>query len=58
MSQITCTTENWISPILFIEYDSTVILGIAALVTTISGACYIVRQKLRIDLSIDHPEEP
>jgi uncharacterized membrane protein (DUF373 family) len=33
------------------EYDSTVILGIAALIITISGAYYIVRRKLRIDLS-------
>lgn len=38
------------------EYDSTVILGIAALIITISGAYYIVRQKLRIDLTGDHPE--
>jgi uncharacterized membrane protein (DUF373 family) len=40
------------------EYDSTVILGIAALIITISGAYYIVRQKLRIDLTGDHPEKP
>jgi uncharacterized membrane protein (DUF373 family) len=33
------------------DYDSTVILGIAALIITISGAYYIVRGKLRIDLS-------
>ena len=40
------------------EYDSTVILGIAALIITISGAYYIVRQKLRIDLAGDHPKQP
>ena len=40
------------------EYDSTVIIGIAALIITISGAYYIVRQKLRIDLTGDHPEKP
>jgi len=33
------------------EYDSTVLIGIAALILTISGAYYIVRRKLRIDLS-------
>ena len=32
-------------------YDSTVVIGIAALIITISAAYYIVRRKLRIDLS-------
>lgn len=33
------------------EYDSTILIGIAALILAISGAYYIVRRKLRIDLS-------
>jgi uncharacterized membrane protein (DUF373 family) len=40
------------------EYDSVVILGIAALIITISGAYYIVRQKLRVNLSCDLPKKP
>jgi uncharacterized membrane protein (DUF373 family) len=36
-------------------YDSTTIIGIAALIITISGAYYIVRRKLRVDLSVDRP---
>jgi uncharacterized membrane protein (DUF373 family) len=41
------------------EYDSTVLIGIAALILTIAGAYYIVRRKLRIDLSAncDVPRE-
>lgn len=35
----------------FKEYDSLVILGIAALILTISLSYYIVRRKIRIDLS-------
>ncbi len=33
------------------EYDTTILIGIAALIVTISGAYYIVRRKLRIDLA-------
>jgi len=33
------------------EYDTTILIGIAALILAISGAYYIVRRKLRIDLS-------
>ena len=33
------------------EYDTTVLIGIAALILAISGAYYILRRKLRIDLS-------
>jgi uncharacterized membrane protein (DUF373 family) len=36
-------------------YDSTTIIGIAALIITIAGAYYIVRRKLRVDLSIERP---
>lgn len=35
------------------EYSSTTIIGIAALIVAISGAYYIVRRKLRIDLACD-----
>jgi uncharacterized membrane protein (DUF373 family) len=35
------------------EYDSVVILGIAALIITISVSYYIVRRKLRVDLCND-----
>ena len=35
----------------FKEYDSTIILGIAALIVTISVSYYIVRRKVRVDLS-------
>ncbi len=35
----------------FKEYDSIIVLGIAALILTISVAYYIVRRKLRIDLT-------
>jgi uncharacterized membrane protein (DUF373 family) len=35
------------------EYDATILIGIAALILTISGAYYIVRRKLRIDLSAE-----
>lgn len=35
------------------EYDSTVILGIAALIITIAAAYYILRRKIRVDLSCD-----
>jgi uncharacterized membrane protein (DUF373 family) len=38
------------------EYDSVVILGIAALIVTISVSYYIVRRKLRIDLSTCDPK--
>lgn len=41
----------------FKEYDSIVIIGIAALIITISGAYYIVRRKLRVDLSDEHLEK-
>ena len=37
----------------FKEYDSMVILGIAALIVTISLSYYIVRRKIRVDLSMD-----
>jgi uncharacterized membrane protein (DUF373 family) len=40
------------------EYDSVVILGIAALIITISMSYYIVRRKLRIDLSDDLDQKP
>lgn len=33
------------------EYDSITILGIAALIVTISAAYYIVRKKIRVDLT-------
>jgi len=33
------------------EYDSTILIGIAALIVAIAGAYYIVRRKLRIDLN-------
>lgn len=33
------------------EYDTTVLIGIAALILAIAGAYYILRRKLRIDLS-------
>jgi uncharacterized membrane protein (DUF373 family) len=36
-------------------YDSTTIIGIAALIITIAGAYYIVRRKLRVDLSTERP---
>jgi uncharacterized membrane protein (DUF373 family) len=39
------------------EYDSVVILGIAALIVTISVSYYIVRRKLRIDLSTCDPNQ-
>jgi len=35
------------------EYNSTTILGIAALIITIAGAYYIIRRKIRVDLSCD-----
>ena len=35
----------------FKEYDSTVILGIAALIITISASYYIIRRKIRVDLA-------
>ena len=35
------------------EYDSTIILGIAALIITIAAAYYILRRKIRVDLSCD-----
>ena len=35
------------------EYSSTVILGMAALIITIAGAYYILRRKIRVDLSCD-----
>ncbi len=37
----------------FEKYDSMVILGIAALIVTISLSYYIVRRKIRVDLSMD-----
>ncbi|MGA6927633.1 MAG: phosphate-starvation-inducible PsiE family protein [Desulfosarcina sp.] len=40
------------------DYDSTTILGIAALIITISGAYYIVRQKIRVNLSGDCSGKP
>jgi uncharacterized membrane protein (DUF373 family) len=40
------------------EYDSVVILGIAALIITISVSYYIVRRKLRIDLSENLNQKP
>ena len=40
------------------EYDSVVILGIAALIITISVSYYIVRRKLRIDLSDGLDQKP
>jgi uncharacterized membrane protein (DUF373 family) len=40
------------------EYDSIVILGIAALIITISLSYYIVRGKLRIDLSNTPDQKP
>jgi uncharacterized membrane protein (DUF373 family) len=39
----------------FKQYNGTVILGIAALIVAISAAYYIVRRKLRIDLSEEGP---
>ncbi|WP_319521940.1 phosphate-starvation-inducible PsiE family protein [uncultured Desulfosarcina sp.] len=33
------------------EYDTTVLIGIAAMILAIAGAYYILRRKLRIDLS-------
>ena len=39
----------------FKEYDSTVILGIAALIITISASYYIIRNKIRVDLSKCQP---
>ena len=40
------------------EYDSVVILGIAALIITIAGAYYILRQKIRIDLTSEILKKP
>ena len=40
------------------EYDSVVILGIAALIITISVSYYIVRRKLRVDLCNDLNQKP
>ena len=40
------------------EYDSIAILGIAALIITISLSYYIVRGKLRIDLSNKRNQKP
>ncbi|WP_319407186.1 phosphate-starvation-inducible PsiE family protein [uncultured Desulfosarcina sp.] len=40
------------------EYDSVVILGIAALIITISVSYYIVRRKLRIDMSDSLDQKP
>lgn len=37
----------------FKEYDSVVILGIAALIITIAAAYYILRRKIRVDLTCD-----
>ena len=39
------------------EYDSVVIIGIAALIITIAGAYYIMKRKIRIDLSCDLPRQ-
>ena len=39
------------------QHDSTVILGIAALIITISGAYYILRRKVRVNLANDPREE-
>jgi uncharacterized membrane protein (DUF373 family) len=39
------------------EYDSIGILGIAALIITISLSYYIIRRKIRVDLSKDQPTE-
>lgn len=39
----------------FKEYDSTVILGLAALIITISASYYIIRHKVRVDLTKDQP---
>ena len=41
----------------FKAYDSVTILGIAALIITISVAYYIVRRKLRIDLTACKPPQ-
>lgn len=38
------------------EHDSTVVLGIAALIITISAAYYIIWRKIQIELSGDHPK--
>ena len=37
----------------FEKYDSIVILGIAALIITISASYYIIQRKIRVDLSND-----
>ncbi len=39
----------------FKDYDGIVILGIAALIVTISFSYYLVRRKVRVDLSDDKP---
>jgi uncharacterized membrane protein (DUF373 family) len=39
----------------FKQYDSTAILGIAALIIAISASYYIIRRKIRVDLSKDQP---
>jgi uncharacterized membrane protein (DUF373 family) len=39
----------------FKEYDSTAILGIAALIIAISVSYYIIRRKIRVDLTKDQP---
>lgn len=39
----------------FKEYDSIAILGIAALIITISASYYIIRSKIRVDLSKCQP---
>jgi uncharacterized membrane protein (DUF373 family) len=39
----------------FKEYNSTVILGIAALIITISASYYIIRRKIRVDLAKCQP---
>ena len=41
----------------FKDYDSTVILGIAALIITISASYYIIRRKIRVDLTKDRPRD-
>ena len=39
------------------DYDSIIILGIAALIITIAAAYYIVRRKLRVDLFPGRPSQ-